>query len=85
MEVQNVSERDPNSHQDLLSFGLTDTLDVKQLLLGRVRHSLDGVEAGVLQLLQVAGTDATLLQGENGEGKCNSYHFHMFHSFLILF
>ena len=49
------------SYQDLVSFGLTDALDVEQLLLGCVGHRLDGVETRVLQLLDVTGADSTLL------------------------
>lgn len=49
------------SYQNLVSFGLTDALDVKQLLFGRVGHCLDGVETCILQLLDVTGTYSTLL------------------------
>lgn len=48
-------------HQNLVSLGFTDALDVEQLLLGSVGHGLDGVETGVLQLLDVAAADSTLL------------------------
>lgn len=48
-------------HQDLVGLGFADALDVEQLLLGGVGHGLDGVEAGVLQLLDVAAADSTLL------------------------
>lgn len=51
-------------HQDLVRFGLADAFDVEQLLLGSVCHGLDGVEARVLQLLDVAGADSTLLHRE---------------------
>lgn len=48
-------------YQDLVSFGLTDALDVQQLFFRSVRYGLYGVEPCVLQLLQVTRTDATLL------------------------
>ena len=49
------------SYQDFVSFGLTDALDVEQLLLGCIGHSLDGVETCLAQLLDVTATDPTLL------------------------
>lgn len=52
------------THQDFVGLGLTDALDVEQLFLGSVGHSFDGVETCVLQLLDVTGTDATLLHME---------------------
>lgn len=55
------------SYENLVSFGLTDALDVEQLFLGCVGHCLDGVETCVLQLLDVTGTDSTLLHAETLE------------------
>lgn len=55
------------SYQDFVSFGLTDTLDVEQLLLGCVGHCLNGVEPCFLQLLDVTGTDSTLLHPHTWE------------------
>lgn len=57
-------QKEPNKddpHQNLVSLGFADALDLEQLLLGSVGHGLDGVEAGVLQLFDVAAADSTLL------------------------
>lgn len=58
------------AHQDFLCLGFTDSLDVEQLLLGGVRHSLDRVESGILQLLDVTGADSALLSVSQGRGSC---------------
>lgn len=54
------------SYQNLVSFGLTDALDVEQLFLGCIGHSLNGVEARIFQFLDVTCADATLLHGDIG-------------------
>lgn len=54
------------SYQNLVSFGLTDALDVQQLFLGCIGHSLNGVEPCIFQFLDVTRADATLLHGDIG-------------------
>lgn len=51
-------------YQDLVSLGLTDALDVEQLLLGSVGHCFNGVESCILQLFDVTATDSALLCAE---------------------
>jgi hypothetical protein len=47
--------------EDLVGLGLGDALDGEQRLLGRKGDGLDGVEAGLCELLGVRGRDAELL------------------------
>mmetsp|Transcript_29088 Transcript_29088/g.84523 ORF Transcript_29088/g.84523 Transcript_29088/m.84523 type:complete len:296 (+) Transcript_29088:347-1234(+) len=56
----------PNDFLDLEDLGLRDALDVGQLADGGVSDRLDGVVAGILELLEVVGVDAVL--GEAVEG-----------------
>lgn len=62
--ARNVFAQPDESYENLVSFGLADALDVEQLLLGCVRYCLNGVETRVLELLDVAGADSTLLREE---------------------
>lgn len=59
-----VTAEHVSTHQDLVGLGLTDAFDVEKLFFWSVGHCFDGVEACVLQLLDVTGTDATLLIGD---------------------
>ena len=49
------------THKDFVSLGFADALNVEQLFFGGISNSLDCVKASVLQLLDVTGTDPTLL------------------------
>ena len=52
---------------DLVGFGLGNAFDGQQVLFGRVDDGLDCVVAGLLELLDVPGRDAVLLQGRHGQ------------------
>lgn len=59
-------------YQDLVSLGLTDALDVEQLLLGSVGHCFNGVESCILQLFDVTGTDSALLCVEGSKPRAKA-------------
>ena len=66
--------RSEASRDELLSLGdyfvrlgLGDTLDIDEALLGSVDDRLDRVVTGLLQLFDVGGADAVLLERRDGE------------------
>lgn len=58
--------------ENLVALGLAEALDGEQRLLGRVRHGLDGVEAGLDELLDVGRADARALRAAWRHRGCRS-------------